>query len=260
MPVLTTHRLGEPCWVDFMSNDVSASRDFYSTLFGWESQVSDDDQYGGYITFHKNGHNVAGLGGAMGGSDAPDAWTTYLLVEDAEATEGEVVAAGGQVFAPTMTVGDQGRLAVVADPGGAAVGLWQPAEHRGYELAAEVGSVVWHELNARDFDSQVGFYSEVFGWKPAVLSDTEEFRYVTFGPAPDNPVGGVYDAAAVLPPGMPSSWLVYFGVDDVDASAARVSELGGTVVREPWDSEFGRFCQVTDSTGGFFVLSSVMAG
>lgn len=260
MPVLTTHRLGEPCWVDFMSNDVAASRDFYSSLFGWEPLVSDDDQYGGYITFHKDGHIVAGLGGAMGGADAPDAWMTYLLVEDAETTEASVVAAGGQVFAPTMTVGDQGRLAVVADPGGAVVGLWQPAEHRGYELAAEVGSVVWHELNARDFDAQVGFYSKVFGWKPAVLSDTEDFRYVTFGPAPDNPVGGVYDAAAVLPSGMPSSWLVYFGVDDVDAGAAKVTELGGAVVREPWDSEFGRFCHVTDVTGGFFVLSSVMAG
>jgi predicted enzyme related to lactoylglutathione lyase len=182
------------------------------------------------------------------------------LVEDAEATEAAVVAGGGQVFAPTMTVGDQGRLAVVADPGGAAVGLWQAAEHRGYGLAAEVGSVVWHELNARDFDAQVGFYSDVFGWRPALLSDTEEFRYVTFGPSPENPVGGVYDAAAVLPPGMPSSWLVYFGVADVDASAARVTELGGAVVREPWDSEFGRFCQVTDATGGFFVLSSVTPG
>ncbi len=258
MPVLRTHRLGEPCWVDFSSNDVAASRDFYSALFGWEAQEA-GEEYGGYVTFFKDGHQVAGLGGAMDGADAPDAWTTYLLVAESDASEPEVVAAGGQVLAPTMTVGAQGKLAVIADPGGAAIGLWQALEHRGYELAGERGSVVWHELNARDFDAQVAFYRDVFDWAPAELSDTEDFRYVTFGPSPDSPVGGVFDAAAVLPPGMPSSWLVYFGVDDVDASAARVVELGGSIEREPWDSEFGRFCQVTDSTGGFFVLSSVAA-
>lgn len=257
MPVLTTHRLGEPCWVDFTSSDVAASQHFYTALFDWEAQVG-GGEYGGYVTFLRDGEAVAGLGGAMGDADAPNAWMTYLLVEDTDASEAAAVAAGGMVFAPSMTVGDQGRLAVVADPGGAAVGLWQPMNHRGYGLAAEAGSVVWHELNARDFDAQLRFYSGVFGWKPSVLSDTDEFRYVTFGSSSESPAGGVYDAAAILPPGMPSSWLVYFGVDDVDARASKVVALGGTVVREPWDSDFGRFCQVTDATGGFFVLSSVM--
>lgn len=260
MPVVTEHLLGEPCWADLMSSDPARSRDFYTALFGWSAEDS-GDEYGNYITFSKNGQIVAGLGGAMGGVEASNAWTVYLKVADADASEAAVTAHGGQIYAPAMTVGDQGRMVVAADPSGAVFGIWQTLAHTGFGLAGEAGAPVWHELNTRDLDAAVAFYTDVFGWDPQTLSDSPDFRYVTFGSGgaggPDSRAGGVYDASATLPDGVPSHWQVYFGIDDVDAGARRVAELGGTVVREPWDSEFGRFAQVSDPTGGTFLLSSV---
>jgi predicted enzyme related to lactoylglutathione lyase len=257
MTVVTTHRLGEPCWVDFAASDVPRARDFYAALFGWTAEEA-GEEYGGYVTFRKDGHRVAGLGPAMAGAQ-PNTWLTYLLVEDAETAEQAAKDAGAEVVAPTMTVGDQGRLAVIADPGGAVVGLWDPEQHRGFELVAEVGGLAWHELYARSYAAQVEFYTRVFGWKTQVLGDTADFRYVTFGD-PAAPAGGVYDADGMLPEGVPSHWVVYFGVADAAAASQRVVDLGGTVVRDPWDSEFGRFAQVTDPLGGLFFLHQVRTG
>ncbi|CAM5511386.1 VOC family protein [Leifsonia shinshuensis] len=254
MTVVTTHRLGEPCWVDYAATDLPRAQEFYTSLFGWTAETG-GGEYGGYVTFRRDGRLVAGLGEAMEGS-RPNAWLTYLLVEDAEAGERASTAAGAQLLSPTMAVGDQGRLAVVADPGGAVVGLWEPEQHRGFELVAEPGGLSWHELYARSYAEQVEFYTRVFDWQTKVLGDTADFRYLTFGD-PESPSGGVYDADGMLPPDVPSHWVVYFGVQDAAAAVARVVELGGTAIRDPWDSEFGRFAQVTDPLGGLFFLQEV---
>ena len=59
--------------------------------------------------------------------------------------------------------------------------MWQPAEMKGYELAAEPGAPAWHELHTSDYDAAVKFYQEVFDWDVDVMSDTPEFRYSTLG-------------------------------------------------------------------------------
>lgn len=255
MTVVTNHRLGEPCWVDYLSSDVPRARAFYEQLFGWTAEESHS---GEYVTFRRDGRAVAGLGPRVG--DAPaDSWLTYLLVDDAERTLSAATAAGAEIVAPTEAVGSSGTLAVVSDPGGAVIGLWDPAGHRGFDLVADVGAASWHELYARDFPAQRDFYTRVFGWNTQVLSDTADFRYITFGD-PESPSGGVFDADKMLPEGVPSHWVVYFGVTDAAAASQRVVELGGTVVRDPWDSEFGRFAQVTDPLGGLFFLHEVGSG
>ncbi|WP_158862855.1 VOC family protein [Leifsonia sp. AG29] len=258
MTVVTKHRLGEPCWVDYAASDVPAATEFYSSLFGWKAE-SAGEEYGGYVSFTKDGRLVAGLGPVMGEGGPANLWSTYLLVEDAAATEASAQEAGATVLAPTMQVGDRGRLAVLADPGGAAVGLWEPEEHRGFELVDEPGGLGWHELYARDYQAQVEFYTRVFGWKMRVLGDTADFRYSTFGDEAA-PAGGVFDADGMLPEGVPSHWVVYFTVADTATASARVVELGGTVLRDPWDSEFGRFAQVTDPFGGLFFLHEAGSG
>ena len=78
MTVVTNHRLGEPCWVDYASSDVPRARDFYTALFGWTADEG-GGEYGGYITFRRDGHAVAGLGAVMG-DEKPNSWLTYLLV------------------------------------------------------------------------------------------------------------------------------------------------------------------------------------
>ena len=75
---------------------------------------------------------------------------------------------------------------------------------KGYELAAEPGAPVWHELHTKDYDKAVKFYQDVFGWDTAVLSDTPEFRYTTLG-AGDAAKAGILDASGFLPEGVPST-------------------------------------------------------
>jgi len=255
MPVRTENQLGEPCWIDLMTSDPARSIGFYAELFGWTA-VDTGSGSGRYTMFFHGDAAIAGLTPQDPSSGNRDFWTTYLATQNVDETVRAATAAGGTVLAPTQTVGDQGRLAVLTDPTGAAVGIWEAAGHRGFGADNEIGTPVWHELMTRDFARAIAFYQEVFAWTPIPLSDTAEFQYSTFG-HDESMTGGVYDANAMLPPGVPSHWQVYLGVDDVRAAARRVPELGGVVLREPWDSDFGTFAQVADPTGAAFLLGQV---
>lgn len=255
MPVRTENRLGEPCWIDLITSDPARSVQFYAALLGWRAVDTGTDS-GRYTMFFHGDAAIAGLTPQDPSSGNRDVWTTYLATANVDETLRAATAAGAAVLAPAQTIGDQGRLAVLTDPTGAAVGIWEAAGHRGFGADNEVGTPVWHELMTRDFPAAIAFYEEVFGWTSIPLSDTSDFRYSTFG-YDESMTGGVYDADAMLPTGVPSHWQVYLGVADVRSAAQRVRELGGTVLREPWDSDFGTFAQVTDSTGAAFLLGQV---
>jgi hypothetical protein len=255
MPVRTEYRLGEPCWIDLMTSDTARSIAFYAELLGWRA-VDTGTGSGRYTMFFHDNAVVAGLTAQEPANGIQNFWTTYLATVSVDETIRAATAAGAVVLAPPQTVGNQGRLAVLTDPAGAAVGIWEAGSHRGFGADNEVGTPVWHELMARDFPAAIAFYSDVFGWTPIPLSATADFRYSTFG-YDESMTGGVYDADATLPAGVSSHWQVYLGVADVRASATKVRELGGTVLREPWDSDFGTFAQVTDPTGAGFMLGQV---
>ena len=72
-------------------------------------------------------------------------------------------------------------MAVVTDPGGAAIGMWQPGLHKGFGIFDEPGTPSWFELHTRDYDASVQFYRDVFKWDTHAVSDTPEFRYTTLG-------------------------------------------------------------------------------
>jgi hypothetical protein len=67
------------------------------------------------------------------------------------------------------------------------------------------------------------------------------------------------DAASVLPAEAPSRWSVYFTVADVDATIAKLTELGGSVLRPAEDTPFGRIAEVSDPTGATFNLHTAPA-
>ena len=55
--------------------------------------------------------------------------------------------------------------------------------------------------------------------------------------------------AAVFPPDVPAHWSTYFAVGDTDAAVATITGAGGAVMREPWDSPYGRMAVVSDDQG-----------
>jgi uncharacterized protein len=85
--------------------------------------------------------------------------------------------------------------------------------------------------------------------------DTDEFRYYQ-GQIDGNTVAGLMDSHAFLPAEVPSHWAVYFSVVDADEAAAKAVELGGSVLRPPEDTPFGRVADLVDSTGAPFKVHS----
>ncbi len=244
--------VGAPCWVDLFTADPDRSRAFYGELFGWTSEDA-GAEFGGYINFSKDGERVAGAMRNDGSSGAPDAWNVYLATDDAKATVDAAASNGGQVVVPAMPVADLGTMAVVTDPGGAVIGMWQPGTHKGFGILAEPGAPVWFELFTRDYDKVVAFYRTVFRWDTHTAGDTPEFRYTTLGDG-DDAKAGIMDASGFLPEGVPSHWSVYFNVADADAALARIVDLGGAIVMPAENTPYGRLASASDPTGALFKL------
>jgi predicted enzyme related to lactoylglutathione lyase len=63
---------------------------------------------------------------------------------------------------------------------------------------------------------------------------------------------GIMDASRYLPENIPSHWLVYFAVEDTDATVKRATATGAALQDGPSDSDFGRVAQLADPTGAVF--------
>jgi predicted enzyme related to lactoylglutathione lyase len=244
---------GTPSWVDIGSPDIDATAAFYGALFGWTTtEPGPVEETGGYRMFLKDGKLVAGLGPHEEGQ--PVAWTTYIAVDDADKTAELVNGNGGAVFMDPFDVMDAGRMAICADAVGAVFGIWQANQHPGAELVNEPGSLTWNELLTRDVDSAKRFYAAVFGIDPADFPMGDGPPYTIFN-VNGRGVAGVLLMPDGFPAEVPSHWVTYFAVDDTDASAAKATSLGATVMREPFDiPDVGRIAWLTGPHGDAFAI------
>ena len=263
---------GVPCWIDTSQPDPEAGVAFYEGLFGWEFEdVMPPGSPGKYFIARLNGGDVAAVGSQPPGAPAQAVWNTYVWVTDADETAEQVRTAGGRVLMEPFDVGDSGRMAVFADPAGAAFSVWQPGEHRGATVVNEPGSLNFNDLHTRDLDGAKAFYGAVFGWELLPLSMWALPAYGDFleertpgmrarvaemgGPARFEEV-----VASVVPisadePDVAPYWGVTFGIDDADAIAARATELGGRVVVPPFDAPWVRSTVIADPQGAIFTAN-----
>jgi hypothetical protein len=234
-----------------MSSDTARSRSFYTELFGWTAEEP-NEQFGGYFQFFFNGTPV---GGGMSSQTAnmgdSNFWSIYLATDDATKTVEAAATNGGQVTVPPMAVADLGTMGVVQDPSGAAIGLWQPGVFNGFGTYGENNTPAWFELHTRDYQAAIDFYRNVFRWDTQTAGDTPEFRYTVLKVG-EEMLAGIMDAAAFLPEGMPSHWMVYFGVEDTDAAVAKAQGLGGTILEKAVDTPYGRMATIADPNGAVF--------
>jgi predicted enzyme related to lactoylglutathione lyase len=124
----------------------------------------------------------------------------------------------------------------------------------------EAGAPTYFELQSTGYARAVEFYGEVLGNPVVRLSDTDEFRYSQLslpGVGPGEGYAGIMDASGYLPSEVPSHWAVYVGTDDIDATTAKTTELGGTVVTEPMDTPYGRLATIGDPFGAMIKLQQV---
>jgi predicted enzyme related to lactoylglutathione lyase len=255
MPTRTSYQPGTPSWVDLASADLAASSAFYSTVFGWEAKDQGPES-GHYHMMELGGVAVAGAGPIMM-EGQPPAWTTYVSVTDADESIAKVKAAGGSVFVEPMDVLDVGRMAVFADPTGAAAAVWQPRRHLGAGLVNEPGALAWNELSTRDTAAAERFYGEVFGWE-AESGDMGGMVYTTWK-LDGQDIGGMMTMPAEVPAEVPSYWLAYFGTADCDAAVATATGLGATLHAGPMDIPAGRFAVLADPAGAMFGVIALAA-
>jgi len=253
MPTRSSYEHGVPSWIDLASTDADASKTFYGRLFGWTFEPYADDPNNAYLLATLDGRRVAGLmqmPPEMAAGGIPSTWTTYIAVDDLDATVAKVEGAGGKVISAPMRVSAAGSMAIIADPAGATVGLWHGDEHIGAGLVNEHGTLSWNELQTPDPATAAAFYGAVLGWS----ADT-----VDMGPAGDYTVfhlgdgKGIAGASEPPMPGVPTHWSTVLATDDADRTATTAKALGGAVMVEPFDiAEVGRIAVVADPTGAVF--------
>jgi predicted enzyme related to lactoylglutathione lyase len=244
---------GTPSWVDLSSPDLDASARFYGELLGWEAAASEGapEETGGYRMFTLDGADVAGLGPSQPGQ--PPAWTTYVAVADASSARAKVEAAGGSTVMEPLEVMDAGTMAVFSDAEGAFFAVWQADRHRGAQIVNAPAALTMNELRTRDLDGAARFYGEVFGWEIEPLEQGGEVVYgsVRLG---GRLVAGALPMGDNFPPQLPPHWIPYFGVESLEAAAAKATELGGQALTEPITVPQGRFLALVDPQGAAFMV------
>jgi len=244
----TSYAPGTPSWVDLGSPDTAASAAFYGGLLGWNADIDPRPEAGGYGMFTLRGLNVAGIGPQQN-ADMPPYWTVYVTVANADASLAAMTAAGATVIVEPMDVFDAGRMAVVQDPLGSFISIWQPDEHIGCQLVNEPGTFGWNELATPDLAASRAFYTAAFGWERLEMSSDDADLYGIDG----NMVCGAHPAGE----GEFPAWSVWFAVADADAAAAKVVELGGSVLVPCSDMSFGRGGVMADPHGAAFGIAQV---
>ncbi|MCB0997532.1 MAG: VOC family protein [Acidimicrobiales bacterium] len=251
MPERTSYAHGTPNWVDLSTSDVAGAKSFYAAVLGWTLDDRPTDVGVPYTMAIRDGHPIAGMMPMppdMEANGVPPMWTTYVAVDDIDATTAAAQAAGGQVVMPTMDVMTEGRMALVADPTGAVIGLWQAGDHFGAGLVNEPGTLCWNEVQTSDVPAAAAFYAATFGWGTQTMDMGDQGEYTVFTVGEDGVEGGMNPSM----PGIPASWSTVFAVADADATAAAASAAGGSVMVEPFDMPIGRLTVIADPQGAVF--------
>jgi predicted enzyme related to lactoylglutathione lyase len=264
---------GVPCWVDTWQPDADAAVAFYTELFGWEVEdTMPPDTPGKHFMCRLRGRDVAAIASRPGQAPQSEpAWGTYVWVESVDDTAARATDGGGTVVMEPFDALDGGRIAVIADPAGAVLGVWQPGAHKGAQLVNEPGAWSMSALNTRDPDGAKAFYEDVFGWATESFGagGDEIFMWRLPGfvggepqqPVPRDVVATMVPMGRDVPDDAPPFWSVDFWVGDVDGTVDRTRQLGGTVIAPPYDIPGAELRQavVADPQGAAFSVTEVTA-
>jgi predicted enzyme related to lactoylglutathione lyase len=177
-----------------------------------------------------------------------------VTVPDADAAAKKVESLGGTVEAPPFDVMNHGRMAVIQDPTGAVFNLWQPKEHIGVKINNEPGALCWSELTTRQPKEAEAFYTGLLGWKikHSGAGTPAEYREFSVG---DAPIGGIMETPKEMPANIPSYWMPYFQVADLDKALNTAKSSGGKLMIGPAPIPGnGRFAILLDPQGAMFAV------
>ena len=242
-----THPHSTFCFAELNTHDVARAQQFYADVFGWKA-VAAPASGGEYLLLQLDGQDVAGLRHAKGATR----WVPYISVESVDDTAMRARDLRASVLAAPFDMEGVARKAVLQDPAGGVVGLWEPRGHTGAAVLDRSGAMWWAELVTRDVQGAKHFYSRLLSWKPV---DTLKYgiRYSVFKMG-DQSLAGLLPIGADWGPVNPY-WQVLFAVDGCDATVDRAKAAGGSLVFGPNDiPNAGRAAIISDPGGAIFVV------
>ncbi len=242
---------GEFCWINIITRDPSAAREFFTAVFDW-----------GYVEMpglgHRiqvDGHDIGGLwdleGPQVPAGTAPGIGV-MVKADDADAIVARTVELGGR-SKPAFDVFDQGRMAECVDPTGARIDIWQPKAGPGTDAdPRRHGSPSWFEVMTTDPSRAATFYQGLFGWDgQAMAMPTGTYTMFSLDGAP---VAGMMEITPEMGE-IPPHWGTYFTVADADAAAETAAANGATIFIPPRDvPAMGRFAGVISPHGVRFYV------
>lgn len=249
------NRPGSFCWLELGTTDQNAAKKFYGTLFGWTSDDSPMGPGETYTTFQLDGKKAAAgytLMKDMVEKGIPPHWMLYIAVESADAAAKKAAELGGKVMAEPFDVFEHGRMAVIQDPTGATICVWQPNKHKGIEIRGVPGTLCWADLNTPQAEAAAKFYGDWMGWKYETGKDG--YRHIINGSSKEDMIGGI-PPQFHAPPGTPAHWLPYIAAADCKATASKAASLGArTLMPAEQIPEVGTIAVLADPQGAVFAL------
>jgi uncharacterized protein len=248
----TRYEPGTFCWVGLATSHPAAAKAFYTSLFGWQAEDLSAGVAGTFTLLRHGGKDVASLYRQMPearAAGAPPHWTSYISVENADATAARANELGGAaVFREPFDVLDAGRVAAIRDPSGAIVSLWQPRSRIGATLVNDVGALCWNELATSDVERAKSFFGELLGWE----YETDDSGYASIKNA-GSLNGGIREQTE-QERGMAPNWLPYFTVEDADDAARKAEQVGGRRLLPTTNIHSGRFAVIADPQDAAFAV------
>lgn len=113
--------------------------------------------------------------------------------------------------------------------------------------------MAWNELQTREPETAVAFYSVLFGWEVEPIEQDGATVYVTIKNQADW-MNGVIMPMSEQHGEAPPFWITYFIVPSCDEAVARVKELGGEVLAGPMEPGMGKIAVVSDPQGAVFAV------
>jgi len=224
------HIQGRWVWGELFADNVEAEKTFYQEVFGWqyENYGSGKDAY---TLIRVNGRPIAGI---VHYTKPPDAersarWLALMSVPDVTRAAEQVAATGGKVLVQPKSLQGRGEISVLSDPEGALFGVIHTAGGDPPDAFPSYNAWFWLELWAKDATRMADFYRSIGAYtvtRQESSGDRTELHLVAGG----------YPRAGVLElerKDLPSTWLPYVRVQDMQKTLANIAHAGGRVVVAP---------------------------
>jgi predicted enzyme related to lactoylglutathione lyase len=228
-----------------MTKDVAAAKRFYGGLLGWRFEETKRNEHP-YVIAKVGSTPVAGLVDITPFPNAGSQWLSYMTVADVDQTVALVQAAGGKIVLTARDVPPVARVAVVADPQGAPIGVAQLFKDRPDPPNPAPMQFFWDEFLAHDAAQALAFYTRLAGYASTVTDTRLGVEYHVLRKSRAR--AGLFQLPATSD--VQPNWLPYVLARDPGALAARVAGLGGRVILPPAPERRNNSLAVIADPGG----------